>query len=412
MTEKEAAGTPARSRLLRRIAAFAYWPIAIAISVYAALFLFDRYYAAPLDQRILGEAGGAPLRELDLYPFTGFHVRANHHATGFLEPGQPYKDFDVRSGDLGFFGIDFAQIPPKKQGEIRVVLVGGSGAQGWGGRRNEDMLYVRLAHHLNAALAKCGATVSVFNMAMGGSISYQNFVALNLWGHRLEPDLILSYSGLNDFSIITYYGSRVYYRFPELLTMFELQRSVEFPPGTVSAAVDGLFPNLMRKTSIGTMARMFNVDYYRNESLRKYLALVRTADGLPEQPGDAAAAFRRVTHPFYVHALRSIKRDFEGIPIAVVYQAEKAWEGDNKKLYDGWFEQIAESLRGYMNDDWIFLNGHAYMQQYPEANTGAHLGNAGQDILAARLAQELAAFFLRKPKLAGCTGAGNPSGSR
>src|SRR5438552_4186854 len=45
---------------------------------------------------------------------------------------------------------------------------------------------------------------------MGGSISYQNFLALNLWGHALDPDAILSVSGFNELTLYRIFGSNLF----------------------------------------------------------------------------------------------------------------------------------------------------------------------------------------------------------
>ena len=69
---------------------------------------------------------------LEYYPFTGGHIQA------FKTEHKPlwtnyYDNYDMTSGEYGFF-IDFRleTPPPKQDNEIRIVLTGGSAAQGWG----------------------------------------------------------------------------------------------------------------------------------------------------------------------------------------------------------------------------------------------------------------------------------------
>jgi len=388
-------------RATRTIGLTIYSIFAVAISIFIALFLFEHFFASRLENRILGEVGGAPIRELELYPFTGFHLREHHHAKGNIEPGQPYKDFNIQSADLGFFGIQFSKIPKKKPNEYRIILIGGSGAQGWGARTNKDMLETKIAYYLNDALSNCNTSVSVFNMAMGASITYQNYVALNLWGHRIEPDLILSYSGMNDYSIVTYDQFPTYYRFPELLGVLEFHRATYFPEGSLADLLAKIYPNTMTKTRLGTIAKLPYSDFYRNEAAHQYARRMRRAGLIPADGARSSEIFERVTHPLYIEALKSIKRDFEGIPMAVVFQASTSWEGENARLYDGWFSRIVPDLKGYKNDDWIFLDGHSFMRQHPDINTGMHLGNAGQDVLSRRIAEELLTHW-RQAKLPLC----------
>ena len=120
-------------------------------------------------------------------------------------PGRDfYDDFDVVSGEYGFF-IDFRleAPPPKQDNEIRIVLTGGSAAQGWGGRTNADMFYRLLPTKLTQELQEHGQNckVTVVNLAMGSSHIYQNFIALNKWAHPLQPDAIISFSGHNEIAV-------------------------------------------------------------------------------------------------------------------------------------------------------------------------------------------------------------------
>ena len=110
----------------------------------------------------------------------------------------------MASGEYGFF-IDFRleAPPPKQDNEIRIVLTGGSTAQGWGGRTNADMFYQLLPTKLNQELQEHGQNckVTVINLAMASSQIYQNFIALNKWAHPLRPDAIVLFSGGNEIAV-------------------------------------------------------------------------------------------------------------------------------------------------------------------------------------------------------------------
>lgn len=53
---------------------------------------------------------------------------------------------------------------------------------------------------LKQKLAERDVQVRVINLAMAGSLTYQNVVACNLWGQALAPDLVVSFSGGNDIA--------------------------------------------------------------------------------------------------------------------------------------------------------------------------------------------------------------------
>jgi hypothetical protein len=134
------------------------------------VYLLSHGRAVPADE----DADEPTMRTMDAYPFTGGHIQA------FKTERKPlwsnyYDDFDVTSGEYGFF-IDFRleATPPKQDNEIRIVLTGGSTAQGWGGRSNADMFYELLPAKLSQELQERGQNckVTVVNLAMGSSHIY------------------------------------------------------------------------------------------------------------------------------------------------------------------------------------------------------------------------------------------------
>src|SRR5208337_2260268 len=100
-----------------------------------------------------------------------------------------------------FIDFDLERPPAKEPNEFRIILIGGSSAQGIGGRRNAERFYTLLERDLTRSLADAGIRVRVINLAMASWVTYQNFIALNKWGHALEPDLILSFAGNNDLGV-------------------------------------------------------------------------------------------------------------------------------------------------------------------------------------------------------------------
>jgi hypothetical protein len=162
------------------------------VAVIAAAYVLEWSYAGP-----------HMIDRLDLYPYEGFRNRADVHEVGErVNEAQSYKDFDYRFGPLGLFGdIDVRHPPAKPDNEIRIILIGGSGAMGEGARTDDDMLYRKLELRLNELMRDSNWHVQVINLAQGGNNNYQSFIALNRWGHQLDPDVILSSSGRNDLWI-------------------------------------------------------------------------------------------------------------------------------------------------------------------------------------------------------------------
>src|SRR6202142_3720858 len=184
-----------------KTAAFHVLAALISVTLTVAVLLLclkivDAYLLSPSRAGPADEDADEPtMRTMEYYPFTGGHTQA------FMPDRKPlwssyYEDFDVTSGEYGFF-IDFRleAPPPKQDDEIRIVLTGGSAAQGWGGRTNADMFYQLLPAKLTQDLQEHGENckVTVINLAMASSQIYQNFIALNKWAHPLRPDAIISF---------------------------------------------------------------------------------------------------------------------------------------------------------------------------------------------------------------------------
>jgi hypothetical protein len=100
---------------------------------------------------------------LELYPYDGFHNRASFRYIGEIpNEEQPDQTFDYQWGSHGFFvDFDLTKPPEKASNEIRVGLIGGSGAMGHGATTNDKMLYRRLESILNESYAGSGVKIRV-----------------------------------------------------------------------------------------------------------------------------------------------------------------------------------------------------------------------------------------------------------
>ncbi len=363
-------------------------------SLFAGLFAFDRFIALRPGNLIqaVGERA-ATIYTLDLHPYTGWHIQPNFHHVGDLPEMQAYHNYDLRSGDLGFF-IDFPLFdpPPKAKGEYRIVLIGGSGAQGFGGRTNDDMFYRKLERMLNERTPSSGTTFRVINMAMAGSVTYQNFIALNRFGHQLKPDLILSYAGANDVTTPALHEKRSdgFFDFGKLKQLAIATRPSEFPP--LLRPLVAVFPNIFTKTYFGVAAKQLFPNYFLKRARDAYAA----ARPLPY--ADTQAFTDGYVVDFFVDSLKSIKRDFEGIPIMVAWQAIKTEPIRKHRnvvgtlrpgFYNDVYEKAKSRLQGYINDKWIFVNVHKILENDPSPDINTHLSNRGHTVVARLLADAI-----------------------
>lgn len=332
------------------------------------------------------------IRTLELYPYEGFHVQANFRHRGPMpwEKRFPAADYDVRSGDKGFF-IDFQldDPPPKLPGEVRIVLIGGSGAQGWGGTRNETMFYMVLERMLNARLAGRGVRVRVINLAMGGTTAYQNFLALNLYAHALEPDLILAYVGRNDFFVPVWHeaGTNAPLYFRQLKAFTLAARGSEYPAGM--AWLMDYLPNIMRRTDVGLGIKI--AVGWSHFLHRAWESTVRTQG---RKLGSLQQVIDDYATPRLIHSLKSIKRDFDGVPILVAWQPiQEEFQILKKDLDPGFYgrmyERTRSELAGYVNDGWVFVNIHEIGRSIPDTDFDTHLDDAAHLLVGAILADRI-----------------------
>ena len=99
----------------------------------------------------------------------------------------------------------------------------------------------------------------------------------------------------------------------------------------------------------------------------------------------------RVT-PFLADALKSIKRDFQGVPIMLAWQAIaprylRTYQdqlGDN--FYNDMYDHVKQSVIGHINDKWYFLNVHKRNESAPRTRWHQCAGKRG--IYGQRKSQE------------------------
>src|SRR4029077_4655792 len=238
----------------------------LCLKVFDGYLLSNRHSAVPDE-----DADEPTMRTLEYYPFTGAQIQAYKTERGRQPWTNFYDDFDLVSGEYGFF-IDFRlEAPPAKQdNEIRIVLVGGSVAQGWGGRTNADMFYkllpVRLTQRLQKERGICPGTL--VNLAMGSSHIYQNFIALNKWAHSLQPDAIVSFSGNNELVLPSLTKSPADFLGSGPGALLHVLRYSASPPWLKTLA--RFYPGIVRRTVLGSMVRLFYLSEYNEDWAANY----------------------------------------------------------------------------------------------------------------------------------------------
>ena len=108
----------------------------------------------------------------------------------------------ITNNRLGFSAseeFDLARQRPKAADERVVIFTGGSAAWGVGATSGATTVAGRLQTLLNESQATHRYTV--LNLAMGGWVSFQQFVALALYGRNLQPDWVVSMDGTNDVAV-------------------------------------------------------------------------------------------------------------------------------------------------------------------------------------------------------------------
>ena len=372
------------------------------------LKLFDGYLLSHRHAALADEDADEPtMRTMEYYPFTGGQIQAYKRERGKLPWSNYYDDFDVASGEYGFF-IDFRlEAPsPKQDNEIRIVLTGGSAAQGWGGRTNADMFYQLLPTKLSQELKEHGhnCKVTVVNLAMGASHIYQNFIALNKWAHPLQPDAIISFSGHNELWIPeTSRGDADELAIREGGLLYVLRYSAS--PRWLKM-LGRYYPGIVKRTAVGSLIRLMYLSDYSDDWAANYL-LSRIDPNFGPMPREELkrryqAAIKSLTIdeivdsvsiPLYENSLESISRDFPGTPVFAVFQP----------LYQSpeVYTRMTTVVPRKVNDqdhyaDIKFLNLQRVWEEhnyYPGSLVDSvHLSNDGHKLVTTYLSDELLPF--------------------
>jgi hypothetical protein len=372
------------------------------------LKVFDVYLLSHRHAAVADEDADEPtMRTMEYYPFTGGQIQAYKRERGKLAWSDFYDDFDMVSGEYGFF-IDFRleSPPPKQNNEIRIVLTGGSTAQGWGGRSNADMFYRLLPTKLNQELEEHGQNckATIVNLAMASSQIYQNFIALNKWAHPLRPDAIISFSGANEIAVPwTSKGDA------DQLASYQVGGFLHVPRYSASPRwlkiIAEFYPGIVRRTVLGSLIRFMYLRDFSDDWDANYF-LSRTDPNYGPMPREELqrrykAALKSLTMddivdsvsiPLYEHSPESISRDFPGTPIFAVFQP--LWHSQEE--YTRMTNVIPIKVSEDHYDDVKFLNLQRVWEEhnfFPGSLVdSAHLSNNGHVLVTKYLSDWLFPF--------------------
>jgi hypothetical protein len=395
--------------LLRRTLAISLVVLVNVAAILAGLKAYDYYLISTYRAAVPDEDADHPtMRTMDYYPYTGAHVQAYKRERGSAVLwDHTYDDYDVRSGEYGFF-IDFPlEAPPAKApNEIRIILTGGSTAQGWGARTNEEMFYKLVPDRLTMDLHNHGldCKVSVVNLAMGASIIYQNFIALNKWGHGLDPDAIISFSGHNELEVPwttknddnggSQIGAAAQYVFRYSASPQWLKTLAKY------------FPGIVRRTQFGSLVRYLYFNQYEKDWREGYIVSRLAPHAVPISKEEQGEIYRKITSsmtvtdtvekisiPMYVHSLESMSRDFPEIPVFAVFQPLRSMREDYRLLKN----RVVQAVSSRASSEHIkFYDLSAEWEKkgfYPGSLVDpVHLSNPGHVLVTDYLSQYLLPF--------------------
>ena len=244
--------------------------------------------------------------------------------------GKRNKDLtaNINSNEHGFYTpYNFKSLKTKSNNEFRIVVIGGSGAQGHGATENKKMFAYILESLLNNHFKQ--KKVRVINLASQGHESVNNLKILREFGHDIQPDLILAYNGANDI-----------YRLPQMFKRGCSQKpskylnSSFYNPEWIKT-LGNYFPVLLYQTGLDRkIKRKFYLKFYQDLAHKECFS---KWDIPHEKINHYPTVFKKIIKTTFVRSFKSVKRDFCGIPIALFFQP--VHEGE-RIIYEKMFSDL------------------------------------------------------------------------
>jgi hypothetical protein len=210
----------------------AFFMTGVVFSVVIACGLF---MLAEFGYRALGfNANRGSLIDVNLIPYSPYVISTQPPNTvlGFgnsILDGYFGKDectaadgATARFNSLGFRGGEFPVPSSKKSNEIRVLITGGSASVSWN-IGELCTLDVRMKERLQKLLPD--NQITVINLGSGTWKSFQELIAIQLYGVDLDPDLVVHFSGFNDSFHPYYMGITQAYAHGLMVVAFDRYRT-------------------------------------------------------------------------------------------------------------------------------------------------------------------------------------------
>jgi hypothetical protein len=374
---------------------------------------------------------------------------------------EPDFRIDMMTNEWGFFSeIPHRDLTKDAPDEFRIIVVGGSGAQGHGASDLSSTFAAILQTKLNqdSKIKQSGFKARVINLAQAGCYAETNELILRKFGHDLQPDMIVYYNGANDLAQLAFISM------PSLMNDYVasslehrcMWKDSEVSPDYVMTLNDW-FPYLGRKHRLfHWLGKKLTPSHYEEQrqrlrveflhrwgicdtgdpdsrQARRLLEFLDITKRSPDLPGHTRTpsgfsevgemVYRRVPLKSFVDSLKSVKKDFEGIPIVIAWQAigvstQHTPDGprvDNGTLYANWFDiddvyrrfyrDQKEALQGYVNDQWWFFDVDERIERKAaEGNApplkvesiAVHLDDLGHQAVADVLFDELKPIVIEK----------------
>lgn len=178
------------------------------LSFIIVIFTIGLIFSIELLWRTFGPlAARGTLIDVGLFPYQNYVVsthppnlklgKSNHILESYFGKNvcADEEGFTAKFNSDGFRTQDLRNVPAKEPNEVRIIITGGSASISWGiGEactldNNLIRLFQQKFPHKK---------IRIFNLGNGAWKSFQELIALQLYGITLQPDLIIAFDGFND----------------------------------------------------------------------------------------------------------------------------------------------------------------------------------------------------------------------
>lgn len=174
----------------------------------ALIFTVGIIFSLEIVWRVIGpSASEGALIDVAMFPYKHYLVtthpanlvlgKSNHILEKYFTKGECTGPDGVTAkfNSEGFRTHEFNNLPPKEPGEKRIIITGASVAISW----NVGEACTLDSHLYRLFQEKYPNTkIRIFNLGNGAWKSFQELLAIELYGVKLDPDLIIAFDGYND----------------------------------------------------------------------------------------------------------------------------------------------------------------------------------------------------------------------